>query len=93
MQQATRSLQPAPRAERLSWNQICKRYPDQWVAIVDIEDVEGAVDITSAVVFAHCDKRDQLSPHVRAAHQQFISIGTFWTGTIRGPSLIWRFGQ
>lgn len=93
MLQATRPLPSLPSAERLSWNQICKRHPDQWVVLVDIKDHPSAVDITSAVVFARCDERDQLGPHVRAAHQQFTSIGTFWTGELRCPSLMWRYAQ
>ncbi len=29
--------QAAAPAEHFNWNQICARYPDQWVALADIE--------------------------------------------------------
>jgi len=42
--------------ERLKWDEIVKKYPDQWVAVKDY-DAWGP-DIFSGVVCAHCKDED-----------------------------------
>ena len=43
-----------PVAEPLSWAEICERYPDQFVCLVDIEHPElGSPEITTARVVGH----------------------------------------
>jgi hypothetical protein len=43
--------------QRLSWDEVCQRYPDRWVVLVQIEQTDDADDVTiefcTAVVIAH----------------------------------------
>lgn len=43
--------------ERLTWEEIVERYPDEWVALEDVEDDEF-VNIISAVVVEHGSDHD-----------------------------------
>lgn len=52
---------PAPSAvrERMAWKDICARYPDEWVVLIDVEHENGEEDngeIVSAVVLGHSKK-------------------------------------
>jgi hypothetical protein len=74
--------------ERLTWSEICKRYPDEWVVFVDADWAdEGDFDFASAIVIAHHKRRKDASPGIKAAHAraQYREIGCFWTGERRGP--------
>lgn len=31
------AIKPEPLTELMTWTQICERYPDQWVALVEID--------------------------------------------------------
>ena len=78
--------------QRLTWIEICERYPDEWVVLVDTEWVNDRdFDFGSTIVFAHHKRRKDASPDVKAAFEHYDSVGTFWTGKIRGP--IPRFFQ
>src|SRR5678816_2135521 len=37
---AAKSLMPA---EALSWGEICARYPNEWVCVVDIDEIAGSI--------------------------------------------------
>ena len=38
-------------AERLTWNQIQKKYPDQWVGLTDVKYIDDdGISVESAVV-------------------------------------------
>jgi hypothetical protein len=73
-------------AECLTWKEICERYPDEWVVLVDTDWVNDTdFDFRSTIVFAHHKRRKDASPDVKAAFERYDSVGTFWTGKIRGP--------
>ena len=75
-----------PVVERLTWAEICERFPDQWVVAVDVDWVNDRdVDFGSALVLAHHRHRKDASPDVKAAFQHHDEVSTFWTGAIRGP--------
>ena len=45
--------------ERMPWSQICIRYPDQYVELIDIEwERPGSWDVASARVSVELDSRD-----------------------------------
>ena len=46
-------------AERLTWEEIVTRYPNEWVALEDIEDDEF-INVLSAVVVAHGRDHDEV---------------------------------
>jgi hypothetical protein len=76
------------KAERLTWKQICERYPDEWVVLVDMdwdEDDECDVSLTTgtALVVGHFKSRKEASPFIKAAFQHYNDIGSFWTGEVR----------
>ena len=72
--------------DRLTWKQICERYPDEWVVLVDTEWVNDTdSDFGTTIVWAHHKRRKDASPDVKAAFERYESVGTFWTGKIRGP--------
>jgi hypothetical protein len=49
-----------PARERLTWHEICARYPNKWVTITDLEWEEGDEDngaLVAAAVLGHSKKR------------------------------------
>jgi hypothetical protein len=72
--------------ERLTWDEICKRFPDEWVVLVDTSwenDID--FDFGTAVVLAHHKIRKAASPDVKAAFGSHDEVGCFWTGEVRAP--------
>ena len=79
--------QIAAPVEHLTWNEICARYPDQWVALADIAWVNRTdFAFTRALVIATFAERKAATPTMRALHAANRgSVGCFWTGQlIRG---------
>ncbi len=73
-------------AERLTWDAICKRFPDEWVVVTDVEwENEGDVEFAAALVLGHYKRRKEASPHIKTAFRSHSEIGCYWTGQIRGP--------
>jgi hypothetical protein len=69
--------------ERLSWSEICKRFPRR----VGRPRRDGLVNDTdfafgTAVVVAHHPHRKTVSPAVKAAFERYHEVGCFWTGEI-----------
>jgi hypothetical protein len=83
---ATEASNADNRRERLTWAKICKRYPDEWVVVtaIDHRRDRGFV-FRSALVLGHFKRRKDASERVKAAFERFNSVGSFWTGKIRGP--------
>jgi hypothetical protein len=53
-------MQPSVQAkvERITWSEACKRYPDQWVVVVDMETAEDSFHpFDSGVILSHHDRR------------------------------------
>jgi len=72
--------------ERLTWDEICGRFPERWVVLVDIAWVnETDFEFTTAAVIAHHTQRREASPGIKAARARNAEAGCFWTGTIRAP--------
>ena len=68
--------------EKLSIQEIERRYPDEWVVLVDTDWV-GMKKITEGVVVAH-------SPSKREAYEMACglrSVAVLWTGKIQSPVL------
>jgi hypothetical protein len=48
--------------EKLSWDQIRAKYPDEWVILVDLDADDVTDEIHAGVVFAHSkDERELLA--------------------------------
>jgi hypothetical protein len=73
-------------AERLTWSEICRRFPDQWVVLVDADWADDHnFEFGSAHVFAHRESRGQATKDMGEACRSFENVGCFFTGRIRGP--------
>jgi hypothetical protein len=76
----------AANLERLTWQEICSRYPDQWVVLADADWVNDTdFEFRSAEVIACHRRRKDASPDVKAMLAHGRRVGCFWTGEIRGP--------
>ena len=67
-------------AEKLPWEEITRRYPDQYVVLADY-DWPNMSKVTAGVVVA-------TSPDRKAAHglrRDIDQVAVLWTGTLRRP--------
>ena len=72
--------------EPLPWREICARYPDQYVCLVDIVGVEpGNPTIATARVVGYGSKHDAAFEPIRDLPEQFPLCTIRFTGTSREP--------
>jgi hypothetical protein len=71
-------------SEPLTWQEICRRYPDQWVALVDIAWVDED-EVRGARVAGHGPRRADPLEQARHLHSRYEEIGHFFTGRVRAP--------
>ena len=85
--------------ERLTWDEICARYPDRWVALAEVAWVNDTdFEFTGAEVIATFAARKEASPTMKALHAASRqSVGCFWTGELVPknalPSVFWLHSQ
>ena len=72
-------------SEFLRWDEICRLYPDQWVALVEIEWVDDDEIRVARVAGAGPRRADPLA-QARALHTRYEEIGHFYTGAVRAPT-------
>lgn len=73
-------------SEPMTWRVICEKYPDQWVALVEVDWVnETDFDFRSARVVGHGSRRQQYE-QARAWSSRYSSMGHFYTGRARMPA-------
>jgi hypothetical protein len=73
-------------SEALTWAQICERYPDQWVCVVEIQRASpGAFEIQSARVIGHGRSRREPLEQAEAWEATYSMIGHYYTGKLRAP--------
>lgn len=73
-------------SDPLTWPEICARYPDEWVALVEIDWVnENDLDFHSARVAGHGKTRGEPLDQARPLRARYDEIGHFFTGPIRHP--------
>jgi hypothetical protein len=79
-----RTSQVAAPAEHRTWNEICARYPDQWVALADVAWVNRTDFVfTAAEVIATFAERKAAAPTMKELHAaNRRSVGCFWTGKL-----------
>jgi hypothetical protein len=76
----------------MSWQEICRRYAGQWVALVEIEWVDED-EIGAARVAGHGPHRADPLEQARHLHSRYEEIGHFFTGPVRAPRLGFFAGQ
>jgi hypothetical protein len=77
----------APQGEAaMTWKEICERYPDQWVVLVDTDWVDNHnFDFRSACVVGHDARRAAALAEARPVTAHCQRFGCFFTGPKRGP--------
>lgn len=67
-------------SDKLSWDEIKRRYPDEWVVLVEYS-FDDNEDLTDGVVYAHGPNRRQVYASCRGGpHRTAVR----YTGEIRG---------
>lgn len=57
-------------AERLTWNEIQREYPDQWVALEDIKYLDNEeCNVESAVVVCTMSVENYISSRINMIHE------------------------
>jgi hypothetical protein len=75
--------------EHLTWEQICERYPEQFVVLVDHDCLpHDAAGFKTARVLAVGNSRAEAKQRARPQLDSLDEWGCHFTGPIRGP----RFG-
>jgi len=77
-------------SEPLTWTQICERYPNEWVALVEIDRVDKDpdppnADFHTARVAAHGKTRKEPYAQSRPLWARYQEIAHYFTGPIRAP--------
>jgi hypothetical protein len=80
LSQPDRTTRGIAMPDKLTWDEIKRRYPDEWVAVVDYH-VEGC-DLTDGVVVAHDKDREQVYQYL--ARERPKDCATWFTGRVRG---------
>jgi hypothetical protein len=79
--------QTASISEPLTWTQICERYPDQWVCIVEVDWANDRdFEFGTARVVGHGDTRKEPIDQARSWRDRYSEIGHFFTGRVRAPA-------
>ena len=73
-------------SEPLTWEEICQRYPDQWVALVEIAWIDDTDEFACARVAGHGPTRADPLQQARLLNPRYAEIGHFFTGLIRAPT-------
>lgn len=72
-------------SEPLSWDEIRRRYPDEWVALVEMDWIEDTDEFRTARVAGHGPRRKDPLAQARPLHGQYDEIGHYYTGRASGP--------
>jgi hypothetical protein len=80
-------------SEPLTWAEICKRYPDQQVCLVEIDRIHPrGFDFRTARVAGHGKTRREAFEQMRSWGERYEEVGRYFTGRTNGllvrPSLI-----
>jgi hypothetical protein len=76
-----------PDVERLTWKEICERYPDEWVVLVDTDwqDLDN-FEFDRAVVLCHAKGRSEIYRHAKPLLTEVMDAGIFFTGRVSAPA-------
>lgn len=83
---AAEKIEPKMITEPLTWPQICERYPDQWVCVVEIVwDETRDFPFRQARVVGHGKTRSEPLDQAKRWLDQYTSIGHFRTRESQSP--------
>ncbi|MDO8494529.1 MAG: hypothetical protein Q7S68_04250 [Deltaproteobacteria bacterium] len=78
-------------ASQMTWNEICRAYPDEWVVVVNYEST-GPVEVDGVVV-THGTQRSDLTGLVSKAMREYGQVAMRYTGELIQESelpLLWQ---
>ena len=81
------AIEPELVTEPMSWVQICARYPDQWVALVELDWDDETDEFTTARVAGHGATRREPFAQMRRAGLRYDEVGHFFTGRVRAHAI------
>jgi hypothetical protein len=79
---------PAEISEPLTWAEICARYPDEWVCLVEMDRVHRyGFEFRTARVIGHGKTRGAPFEQARPWRDHYEVVGHYFTGriTVRPP--------
>jgi hypothetical protein len=69
-----------------TWEDVCRRYPDQWVVLVETDWIDSSkLDFRSTRVVGHGAHRTDVLALARPLTARCQGFGCFFTGRIRAP--------
>jgi hypothetical protein len=72
--------------ERITWEEIRRRYPDQWVVCIETDWIAQHIfPFRSTRVVGHGTDRKTVLAETRPIVAQHMGFGCFFTGRIRAP--------
>lgn len=85
MAKAQRTEQPRPFiSEPLTWEQICERYPNEWVCLVEMEGItDTEFEFRTARVVGHGKTRRQPLDQATRILETYDGFGHLFTGLSR----------
>lgn len=75
-------------ADKLGWDEIRRRYPDEWVVLTDVSHDDNE-DVDAGFVYDHDRERDTVYGRCRGVPSPFAVL---YTGEVRG-GLIGFYGE
>jgi hypothetical protein len=75
-----------PAFERLTWKEICARFPDEWVMLADVEWFdEDHLAFDTALVIGHGRARREAFQSTDHLKERFTGWACLFTGAVRAP--------
>jgi hypothetical protein len=75
--------------EPLTWTEICERYPDEWVCLVEIDYIHpGSFEFRMARIVSRGKTRREAFDHARPWQAQYKLIGHYFTGRVAAQPLL-----
>lgn len=81
------AFEPEPPTELMTWAQICERFPEQWVALVEMDWNDETDEFTVARVAGHGVTRAEPFAQMRRAGLHYDGVGHFFTGRVRAHAV------
>lgn len=81
------AIESEPLTELMTWRQICEHYPDQWVALVEMDWNDETDEFTTARVAGHGATRAEPYAQMQRAGLRYNEVGHFFTGRVRAHAI------
>ena len=76
----------APEFQRMTWDEICARYPDEYVMLTEIDRIEeGQFAFRSALVLAHARTSKEVCQLTKPIAERFVHFACYYTGRAKAP--------